>query len=133
MDGVCFVIDDGRHRVGILTDLGHAFDQLDDVVASLDAVVIESNHDLEMLARQPLSGVAQAEDQWGARPSVPIETRLSCCVRAAPEKLKWACLAHLSEESNTAELAVATHREVWGDRFRVLAAPRDSATEVMVV
>lgn len=42
VDGVAFVIDDGQRRVGILSDLGHAFDGLRDVLRSLDAVVIES-------------------------------------------------------------------------------------------
>ena len=49
-DGVVFVVDDGKHRLGILTDLGHVFDGLADVIASLDAVLLESNYDPEMLA-----------------------------------------------------------------------------------
>ena len=51
VDGVGFVIDDGDSRLGILTDLGHMFDELIDVVRSLDAVVLESNYDPQMLAR----------------------------------------------------------------------------------
>ena len=49
-DGVVFVVDDGKHRLGILTDLGHVFDGLADVIASLDAVLLESNYDPDMLA-----------------------------------------------------------------------------------
>ena len=49
-DGVVFVVDDGKHRLGILTDLGHVFDGLGDVIASLDAVLLESNYDPDMLA-----------------------------------------------------------------------------------
>ena len=49
-DGVVFVVDDGKHRLGILTDLGHVFDGLGDVIASLDAVLLESNYDPELLA-----------------------------------------------------------------------------------
>ena len=49
-DGVVFVVDDGKHRLGIMTDLGHVFDGLADVIASLDAVLLESNYDPEMLA-----------------------------------------------------------------------------------
>ena len=44
-DGVVFVVDDGKHRLGIMTDLGHVFNGLGDVVASLDAVLLESNYD----------------------------------------------------------------------------------------
>ena len=52
-DGVAFVIDDGRHRLGILTDLGPVFDGLAALIATLDAVIIESNYDPEMLADGP--------------------------------------------------------------------------------
>ena len=44
-----FVVDDGKRRLGILTDLGHVFADLADVIASLDAVLLESNYDPEML------------------------------------------------------------------------------------
>ena len=49
-DGVVFVVCDGKHRLGIMTDLGHVFDGLADVIASLDAVLLESNYDPDMLA-----------------------------------------------------------------------------------
>jgi len=48
-----FVVDDGRHRLGILTDLGHVFEGLAELVASLDAVLIESNYDPRMLQFGP--------------------------------------------------------------------------------
>jgi phosphoribosyl 1,2-cyclic phosphodiesterase len=53
VDGVVFVVDDGRHRLGILTDLGHVFDDLEEIVRSLDAVLLESNYDPDMLANGP--------------------------------------------------------------------------------
>ena len=54
VDGVVFVVDDGKHRLGILTDLGHVFSDLESVIGSLDAVVLESNYDPEMLAKGPI-------------------------------------------------------------------------------
>ena len=52
-DGVAFVVDDGRRRLGILTDLGHVFHGLAEILESLDAVLLESNYDPEMLTRGP--------------------------------------------------------------------------------
>ena len=52
-DGVGFVVDDGRRRVGVLTDLGHVFSGLEDVLVSLDAVLLESNYDPQMLDEGP--------------------------------------------------------------------------------
>lgn len=53
VDGVAFVVDDGRRRFGLLTDLGHPFDGLEKLVRSLDAVLLESNYDPAMLLRHP--------------------------------------------------------------------------------
>ncbi|MAI73385.1 MAG: metal-dependent hydrolase [Rhodopirellula sp.] len=126
-DGVVFVIDDGIHKVGILTDLGHAFDELDEILPQLDAVFIESNHDLEMLAGSfyPESLKARIRSSQGHISNLDAAELLQ---RAASPKLQWACLAHLSEESNTPELAMETHRRLLGDRFPVYCASRDSAT-----
>ena len=30
VDGVAFVVDDGKHRLGVLTDLGYVFNDLED-------------------------------------------------------------------------------------------------------
>ena len=132
VDGVAFVIDDGRHRLGILTDLGHVFDELDDILPQLDAVFIESNHDLEMLAGSfyPESVKRRIRGSQGHISNHDAAELLS---RAAAENLKWACLAHLSEESNTPELALEAHRSVIGSAFPIHCADRDAASEVMVV
>ena len=61
-DGVVFVVDDSKHRLGILTDLGHVFDGLADVIASLDAVLLESNYDPDMLANCSTPTMAQETD-----------------------------------------------------------------------
>ena len=60
VDGVVFVVDDGRHRLGILTDVGHVFDGLEQLVTSLDAVLLESNYDPEMLRTGPYPAFLQA-------------------------------------------------------------------------
>ena len=52
-DGVAFVVDDGQHRLGILTDLGHVFAGLEASSPRLNAVLLESNYDPEMLADGP--------------------------------------------------------------------------------
>ena len=65
-DGVAFVVDDGKRRVGILTDLGHVFDGLDEIVRSLHGVVIESNYDPEMLASGPYpASLARVKSERG--------------------------------------------------------------------
>ena len=132
VDGVGFVIDDGVHRLGILTDLGHVFDELDEILPQLDAVIIESNHDLDMLAGSfyPESVKRRIRSHEGHLSNHDAAELLS---RAAPDHLKWACLAHLSEESNTPELAIETHQSVIGSAFPVFCADRYAASDLMVV
>jgi len=131
VDGVAFVVDDGTSRLGILTDLGHAFDRLFPVMKTLDAVVIESNHDLEMLTNGPYP--EPLKQRIRGRHGHLSNADSAVLVRAASNRLKWACLAHLSEENNTPELAVDTHRQMLGRRLPLFVASRYEATDVFEV
>jgi len=113
-DGVAFVIDDGRHRLGILTDLGHVFQDLGRTIASLDAVLLESNYDPEMLANGPYPASSSPHQRTGRHISNLEAAEL--LAGAAGDRLRWhAC--HLSEENNSPDLALRTHREVHGPAF----------------
>jgi len=130
-DPVGFVIDDGRSRVGVLTDLGYVFDSLPDVIASLDAVVLESNHDERMLANGPYPRFLKQRIRGeGGHISNEESARL---VRDAASGLKWVCLAHLSEENNTPDRAVDTFRTVAGDTLPCHVAGRYEATGPLTV
>ena len=129
-DGVVFVIDDGKRRLGVLTDLGHVFDALPDLVASLDAVFIESNYDPDMLANGPYPPELQ-ERILGDHGHISNFEAAELLARAASPKLQWACLAHLSEHNNTPELALRTHREILSPSFPLRIASRYEATGVL--
>ena len=113
VDGVAFVIDDGRRRFGILTDLGHVFPGLDAAVHSLDAVLLESNYDPEMLEQgtYPEFLKSRIRGPRGHLSNDDAADLLSC---AAGRRLRWAGVAHLSEETHTPERAVQVHRRVLG-------------------
>lgn len=132
VDGVGFVVDDGTARLGILTDLGHVFEQLGEVIAELDAVVIESNHDPVMLDRcfYPESLKRRIRSPRG---HLSNNDAAELLYRSASPRLKWACLAHLSGESNTSELALETHRRLLGQRFAICCADRGAAIDVLAV
>lgn len=130
VDGVAFVVDDGQHRLGILTDLGHAFDRLIQVIESLDAVVIESNYDPAMLARGSYPEFLKRRIR-GPHGHLSNEESAQLLHSAATSRMKWACLAHLSAENNHPDLAMAAHRGVLGNRFALRLASRYAATEMM--
>lgn len=132
VDGVAFVVDDGRRRLGILTDLGHIFRGLGSLVESLDALILESNYDPRMLAcggypphlkrriRGPGGHLSNQEAAW-------------LVADAASPRLRWLCLAHLSEENNTPQRAQQVHREILGDGLSLYLASRYEASPVFDV
>ena len=131
-DGVAFVVDDGDRRLGILTDLGHVFDGLEDVIGSLDAVLLESNYDSDLLERGPYSNSLKARIRGpgGHLSNLEAAELLS---RAASGRLKWACLAHLSEQNNHPDVACQTHRKIYRNQFELYVAGRYDATPVLNV
>lgn len=132
VDGVAFVVDDGRHRLGILTDLGHPFARLPDIVRSLDAVVLESNYDPEMLEHGTYPDFLKARIR-GPRGHLSNDESAGLLRCAAGGRLQWACLAHLSEENNTPELALQVHRGILGRQLRLCVASRYEVGPVLEV
>ncbi len=128
-DSVAFVIDDGRRRLGILTDLGHVFSGLEAIVRSLDAILIESNYDPEMLAAGPYPEPLKARIRGPGGHISNVEA--AELLHAAGRRMKWACLAHLSENNNQPELALQTHRRILGNGLPLRVASRYRATGVL--
>lgn len=128
VDGSVFIVDDGVRRLGILTDLGHVFGELADIISSLDAVLLESNYDEEMLEYGPYPW--SLKDRIRGRGGHISNSEAAEVLRVAGMSLKWACLGHMSEDNNSPEKAVATHREVLGADFPLRLAGRYEATDV---
>lgn len=126
-DGVAFVVDDGSHRVGILTDLGHVFEGLPDVISSLDAVLIESNYDPQML-RDGYYPEFLKERIRGLGGHLSNLEAARLIAEAAGPRLRWLCLAHLSDENNLPQLARDTHQRIVGDRLPIHVASRYEPT-----
>ncbi|TWT55094.1 putative metallo-hydrolase YycJ [Rubripirellula amarantea] len=132
VDGVVFVVDDCHHRFGILTDLGHIFDGLPAVVSSLDALIIESNYCPELLEKGPYPEFLKARIR-GPRGHLSNQDCAEVLRFAQTERLKWACLGHLSEQNNDPAVAIATHHQVLGATFPVHCADRKSASQVLSI
>lgn len=125
-DGAAFVISSGRERIGILTDLGHVFKGLGEVVSTLDGVFIESNYDPDMLAKGPYPAFLKKRIQGPGGHLSNIEA--AELLGTYGVRLKWACLAHLSEQNNHPALALSTHRSITRRRYALRVASRCSAT-----
>jgi phosphoribosyl 1,2-cyclic phosphodiesterase len=129
VDGVAFVVDDGSHRVGVLTDLGHPFDGLDDLVGSLDGLLLESNYDPQMLDEGLYPDFLKHRIRGPGGHLSNVEAA-QLIAHAAGEQLRWVCLAHLSEENNRPNLALKTTQKMLGDRIKLRVASRYEPTGI---
>ena len=129
-DGCAFVLDDGRRRLGILTDLGHVFDGLRETLGTLDAVLLESNYDRDMLDNGPYPAFLKRRIR-GPEGHISNVEAAELLRDAADGRMKWACLGHLSGENNTPELAYEAHQTILGGKVPLRIAGRHGATAVI--
>ncbi len=103
---VQYVFSDGAARLGVVTDLGTSTAHVEEMLTGLDALVLECNHDLGMLERgsypRPLK--QRISGRFGHLHNEAAGDLLS---RLDRSKLKHLVAAHLSQQNNTPELAVA--------------------------
>jgi len=131
-DGVAFVISSGRKRLGIMTDLGHVFDGLPETFESLDAVFLESNYDPEMLERGVYPAFLKKRIK-GPRGHLSNIEAAELLKATSGSRLKWACLSHLSEQNNSALLALKTHREILDHNLALHVADRYASSAPLFV
>jgi phosphoribosyl 1,2-cyclic phosphodiesterase len=130
VDGSVFVVSSREKRIGIFTDIGFVSDDIYQTIAKLDAVFIESNYDPEMLRNGHYPAFLK---QRITGPHGHLSNRQSAELLVAGDKLKWACLAHLSNNNNEPSLALRTHREIVPEQLRLYVASRHKATGVLSV
>ncbi len=101
---VQFVLGDGAVRLGVLTDAGHVTGHMVAMLDGCDALVLECNHDFDMLARGNYPQALKRRIA-GAQGHMDNEAAGSLLDRIDRNKLRHVIAAHLSEQNNTPELA----------------------------
>ena len=103
---VQYVFSDGAGRLGVLTDTGSATAHIEASLSGCDALVLECNHDVDLLmgGEYPPSLKARIAGRWGH-----LDNAVSAAILAALDRsrLKHVVAAHLSRKNNTPELARA--------------------------
>ncbi len=108
-----FVLGDGAARLGVLTDLGVSTPHVERCVTGCDALVLEANHCLDLLAesdypyplKQRIAGrLGHLDNLSSAALLARIDTR----------RLKHVVAAHLSQQNNTPERARAALADALG-------------------
>jgi phosphoribosyl 1,2-cyclic phosphodiesterase len=108
-----YVFSDGASRLGVLTDVGVSTPHITSVLSGCDALVLESNHDLQMLAtsRYPASLKARIGGTHGHLNNDAAAAILAALDRS---KLRHLVAAHLSQQNNLPHLAQTALAAVLG-------------------
>jgi phosphoribosyl 1,2-cyclic phosphodiesterase len=103
---VQFVVSDGASRVGVLTDIGGSTRYVEASLTGCDALVLECNHDLDMLAESgyPYSLKQRIAGRFGHMCNDTAARLLSSLDNS---RLKHIVAAHLSQQNNTPDKARA--------------------------
>lgn len=103
---VQYVFHDGARKLGVLTDTGSSTPHIEHMLSGCDALVLECNHDLDMLMNGPYAWPLKqrVKSRHGHLDNATSATLLS---RLDNSKLQHLIAAHLSEKNNTPALAVA--------------------------
>jgi phosphoribosyl 1,2-cyclic phosphodiesterase len=122
---VQYVFSDGVRRLGVLTDVGTSTPHIEATLSGCDALVLECNHDTEMLATSeyPYHLKQRVGGRFGHlnnSEAAALLARLDC------SKLQYVVAAHLSQKNNTRELAVgALTRALSGKKDKITVATQN--------
>lgn len=130
VDGSVFIVSSSGKQIGIFTDIGFVSDDMYQTVVTLDGLFIESNYDPEMLRNGHYPAFLKQRIRG---PYGHLSNRESAELLREAHNLKWACLAHLSNNNNNPSLALKTHREIVPGELRLYVASRHEATGILSV
>ena len=133
-ESVAFVIHFRGLRLGLATDLGKVTAEAKSKLQKLDALLIESNHDVEMLDAGPYPWVTKKriKSDVGHLSNEACGEMLSSIKHSG---LRLIVLMHMSETNNHPELARITARQALGqdDSTKMIIAEQNHPTSLMAL
>ena len=99
-----FVFSDGARRLGVLTDAGRSTPHVEAVLAGCDGLLLECNHDADMLADGPYPPTLKAR-VGGGHGHLSNAQAAELLGRLDTARLQHIAALHLSEENNRPGLA----------------------------
>lgn len=119
-DPVGFVVRHARSgvSVGVLTDLGHVTKLVTERMRTMDALVLEANHDLKLLQEDTARPWATKQRIMSRHGHLSNDAAATLASEVASDKLRHVFLAHLSRDCNRPELA----QQAVGEKLRKIGA-----------
>ncbi len=130
-ESVAFVIHYRGLRLGIATDLGKVTAEVTSKLQKLDALLIESNHDVEMLDAGPYPWITKRriKSDVGHLSNEACGEILSSVKHSG---LRLVVLMHMSETNNLPELArITAHQALGQDTPEMIIAEQNHPTPLM--
>ena len=139
VDPVCYTVEKQGKRAAVATDMGCFDDTIIRVLGQCDSVLIEANHDINMLqvGPYPYSLKMRILGNKGHLSNTSCADQIKEILH---KDLKHLVLGHLSRENNFPQLAYRTvldeleKTETWGTLdTRLMVASRDEPTELLKI
>lgn len=139
-DPVAYRFQHGHKKMAVVTDLGTYSDYTVESLKGVEAMVLEANHDVNMLQVGPYPYYLK-QRILGNKGHLSNELSGRLLSRLLHDNLKAVCLGHLSKENNMAELAYETVRlEVTmsdnvykAEDFHIFVANRSEISETIAI
>lgn len=134
---VAYTVTCGEHKISVATDMGYVTEDVRKSVSGSELVLLESNHDIEMLkfGKYPMHLKRRI---LGEKGHLSNESAASLVTELATQGTKYFVLGHLSKENNFPQLAFETSRAEllsngfnMENNFYLSVAQRDSVSEVI--
>jgi phosphoribosyl 1,2-cyclic phosphodiesterase len=122
--------EDGVFRLGFATDIGYVSDAVEDALTGCHAVILESNHDPEMLQNGPYP--YDLKRRISSRRGHLSNPDSACFAsRLARSGMRSVMLAHLSRENNTPQTAYDEYLSTLaGESVRITLTDPDEIVEM---
>jgi phosphoribosyl 1,2-cyclic phosphodiesterase len=136
LDPVGFTIQTEHKKVGVVTDIGSVTALVRERLKGVDALILEFNHDEEMLLYGPYPWdlKQRIKGRLGHLSNVDAAGLLGSLIH---DGLRYVILAHLSESNNTPkralEVASSALIKNGGEQIRLLVAQRKTLGEILIL
>ena len=136
-DSNAYVIEEGNSSMVNITDTGYINEKYFKILSDKDIYVFESNHDVEMLMNNPHYPHHSKNRIMGDKGHLSNKDSAYYLARLIGKKTKKIILAHLSEQNNTAELALKTLQDTLRKRDigfdNIICAEQNKQTELIEI
>lgn len=137
---VAYRITDEKHTVAVATDMGHFDGYIEEHLSGLDALILEANHDIDMLSMGPYP-MALKRRILSDHGHLSNDNAGRLLDRVLNDRIKHVFLGHLSKENNEPELAKrtveleidASDSEYSSGDFPITVANRDCISEIVML